>query len=169
MSGSLYSITIMCSAGLVLVAALHDAAVRTIPDWIPVSLALAGLGLRLWDGNAIAGLVIAVLLLVFFGILWLCGFIGGGDMKLIPAVALVLPPSGVPAFILCVALAGGPLALTYLALSFVVPRPGPGPRRGLAARILKAEAWRMHRRGPLPYALAIGAGALPVFINMFSR
>jgi prepilin peptidase CpaA len=90
-------------------------------------------------------------------------------MKLIPAVALVLPPSGTPGLILSVALAGGVLALIYLALSFVVPRPGPGPRRGFLARVLKAEAWRLHRHGPLPYALAIAVGAFPIFIETLSQ
>jgi prepilin peptidase CpaA len=160
---------IFISLGFLLAAGLHDAALRTIPNWIPASLATGGLVLRIQDGNAIAGLGIAALLLIILGVLWLRGFIGGGDMKLIPAVALVLPPSGTPGFILSVALAGGVLALIYLALSFVVPRPEPGPRHGFLARVRKAEAWRLHRHGPLPYALAIAGGALPIFIETLSR
>ena len=157
------------SVTLLLVAGLHDAVARTIPNWIPASLVIAGLFLRVQQGNAIAGAEIAALLLAILGALWLLGFIGGGDMKLIPAVALVLSPSDTLHFVLSVAIAGGALALIYLALSFVVRRPQPGPRHGLLARVLKAEAWRMHRRGPLPYALAIAGGALPIFINTFSR
>jgi prepilin peptidase CpaA len=157
------------SLGMLLLAALHDAALRTIPNWIPVSLAAGGLILRIQQGNAFAGVGIAALLLIVLGLLWLRGFIGGGDMKLIPAVALVLPPSGAAGFILYVALAGGVLALIYLVLPFVVPAPRPGPRRGFLARVLKAEAWRMHRHGPLPYALAIAGGALPIFIQTLSR
>jgi prepilin peptidase CpaA len=160
---------IVVSAGLLLAAGLHDAAARTIPNWIPASLALTGILLRVQQGNAMAGFGIAGLLLMILGVLWVRGFIGGGDMKLIPAVALVLPPSDAPVFVLSVAIAGGVLALIYLSLSLVVPRPRPGPRHGLLARLLKAEAWRMHRRGPLPYALAIAGGALPIFINTFSR
>ena len=157
---------LVVSIGLVLLAGLHDAAVRTIPNWIPATLAVAGLVLRFDQGNAIVGLTTAALLLATLGFLWLRGFIGGGDMKLIPAVALVLPPSHAPAFVLFVALAGGVLALIYLALSFVVSRPEPGLRRAFIARVLKAEAWRMHRRGPLPYAIAIAGGAMPVFMNV---
>jgi prepilin peptidase CpaA len=155
------------SLGLLVVAGLHDTAARTIPNWIPVNLAVAGLVLRIQQGNVLAGAGVALLLLTILGVLWLRGFIGGGDMKLIPAVAFVLPPSNAPYFVLSVAVAGGALALIYLALSLVVPRPGPGPRRGLLSRVLKAEAWRMHRRGPLPYALAIAGGALPLFITTF--
>jgi prepilin peptidase CpaA len=160
---------VFLSLGILLAAALHDAALRTIPNWVPASLAVGGLVLRVQEGNAMAGAGIATLLLIILGVLWLRGFIGGGDMKLIPAVALVLPPSGVPGFILSVALAGGALALIYLALPFVVPPPRPGPRRGFLARVFKAEAWRLHRHGPLPYALAIAGGALPIFIETLSR
>jgi prepilin peptidase CpaA len=166
MADPVASITVVFSAGLLLGALLHDVAVRTIPNWIPAGLAIAGLVLRVQQGNAIAGIGIALLLLIVLGALWLRGFIGGGDMKLIPAVAFVLPPSGVPAFVLSVAVAGGILALFYLALSFLVPRPGPGRRHGFLARMLKAEVWRMHRRGPLPYAVAVAVGALPSFINI---
>ena len=133
------------------------------PAWPP-----RGLVLRAHDGNAIAALGIAALLLIILGVLWLRGFIGGGDMKLIPAVAHRPAAVGRAAFILSVALAGGVLALLYLALSFFVPRPAPGPRRGFLARVLKAEAWRLHRRGPLPYAVAIAGGALPFFIETLS-
>ena len=120
------------------------------------------------DGKVIAGFGIAALLLTILGGLWLRGFIGGGDVKLIPAVALVLPPSSVPAFVLSVAIAGGVLALLYLVLPYLVQRPRPGPRRGLLARALKAEAWRVHRRGPLPYAVAIAGGALPIIVHTLS-
>jgi prepilin peptidase CpaA len=161
-------IILIFSLGLLLAAGLHDAAARTIPNWIPLNLAVAGLVLRVQQGNVLTGIGIAALLLTILGVLWRHGFIGGGDMKLISAVALVLPPSGDFNFVLFMAVAGGMLALIYLALSFVVRRPSPGPRHGLLARVLKAEAWRMSRRGPLPYALAIAAGALPIFIKTFS-
>ncbi len=156
------------AVGLLLGAALHDAAARTIPNWIPVSLAIIGLILRVQDASAAEGIGTAAVLLIILGALWLRGLIGGGDMKLIPAVALVLPPSGVPALVLSVSIAGGGLALLYLALSVVVRRPRPGPRRGLLARVVKAEAWRMHRRGSLPYAVAIAGGALPNIVKTFS-
>lgn len=158
----------LVGAGMILVAALHDAAARTIPNWIPACLAVAGLVLRVQDDQAIAGLGIAVLLLIILGALWLRGFIGGGDVKLIPAVALVLPPSSVPGFVLCMAITGGVLALLYLILPYLVQPPRPGRRRGLLARALKAEAWRVHRRGPLPYAVAIAGGALPIIVKTLS-
>jgi prepilin peptidase CpaA len=168
MTGSLAPVTLCFSVSLLLFAGLHDAAVRTIPNWIPTSLAVAGFALRIQQGNFIAGVAVAGLLLLILGVLWLRGFIGGGDMKLIPAVSLMLSPAGVAIFVLSAAIAGGVLSLIYRLMSCFVRRPGPGQRRGLLARVLKAEAWRMHRRGPLPYAVAIAAGALPILITTFS-
>jgi prepilin peptidase CpaA len=57
-------------------------------------------------------------------------------------------------------LAGGALALGFLGLRPFVPA-APGPRPAvLLARVLRAEGWRIRRRGPLPYAVAIAiAGA----------
>lgn len=160
------SIGLICLAvGLIVLAALHDAAARTIPNSIPLVLVGVGAGLRLLDGNLILGVAIAMLLFIMFAALWLRGFIGGGDAKLAAALSLVLPPAGIPYFILFVALAGGVLALIYLSLSYVIGRPRPGPRHGFLSRLIKAEAWRMHRRGPLPYAVAITAGALPILVK----
>lgn len=159
----------LLSVFLLVMAGLHDAAARTIPNWIPLALLAAGIVLRLWQGNLGPGLGNAAMLFAIFVALWRRGFIGGGDMKLIPAVALVLPPSDVLRFILFMTLAGGVLALIYIGLSHVVRRPRPGPRHGLLARVLKAEAWRMHRRGPLPYAVAIAFGALPIVFNIIPQ
>lgn len=169
MTENLAPIVALFGAALLVVAGLHDAAARTIPNWIPASLATAGLLLRLSQGSAVTALVNAAIVLGIAAALWRRGFIGGGDMKLIPAVALVLPPASLLQFLLFMTLAGGVLALIYLVLSFVVRRPRPGLRHGLLARVMKAEAWRMHRRGPLPYAVAIACGALPIFINTFSQ
>jgi prepilin peptidase CpaA len=158
----------VCGVGLLLTAALHDAATRTIPNWIPASLAVIGLASRVLEGEMIAGSAIAVAILALLIVLWLRGLIGGGDVKLIPAASLILPPHSVLNYILLVTVAGGILALLYLALSYLVRRPRPGQRRGLLARLSKAEAWRIHRRGPLPYAVAIATGAIPiVFKNIF--
>jgi prepilin peptidase CpaA len=152
---------------LLIAAAAHDAATRTIPNWISAGIAVAGLGLRVIDGGLLVGLGLAVGMFLLLGLLWLCGFMGGGDMKLIPAVSLVLPPASVPGYILLVSIAGGVLAALYLALSYVMRRPRPGQRHGFLSRVAKAEAWRMCRRGPLPYAVAIATGALPGFLRAF--
>ena len=64
--------------------------------------------------------------LVFAGC-WYCwrqGWIGGGDVKLLSACALLVPPASVPELVLTTAIAGGVLALFYLA-----PRATAAARR----------------------------------------
>jgi len=167
MSPSITLYLVICGSALLIAAALHDAAARTIPNWMPAGLATAGLVLRLRHGDLLLSLAIASLLFAGLWTLWLRGWMGGGDVKLIPAASLSIIPQYLPQYVLFVALAGGILALVYLALSNFVRRPRPGNPRNFVARIVKAEAWRMHRRGPLPYAVAITTGALPfIFKNL---
>jgi prepilin peptidase CpaA len=160
---------LLCGILLLACAALHDVVARTIPNWMPLCLTALGLALRIFDGKVIVASVIAATLLILLGLLWLRGLLGGGDVKLIPAASLVFPPSYVPEYVLFVATAGGILALVYLAASRLTRRPRPGLRRGFVARVRKAEAWRMHRGGPLPYAIAIAAGAVPFVFKTLSE
>jgi prepilin peptidase CpaA len=140
-------------------AALHDLAARTVPNWVPAGIAALGLGLHLGDQRFL--LAAAAGGAVFLGAesLWFRGWLGGGDVKLLAAASFALPPSTICSFLLAVALSGGALATIYLVAPRFVQRPPPGRRRGLTTRILKAEAWRAHRGGPLPYAVAIATGA----------
>lgn len=149
-------------------AATHDAATRTIPNWIAACIVLLGIAARLLGGDLIASLAAASLLFAACVFAWSRGWLGGGDAKLAAAFALVPAHGQVAGFVLATALAGGLLALLYLALSRIVPRPAPGPRQGLLARVLKAEAWRISRCGPLPYAVAIAAGGIHVLHSPLS-
>lgn len=151
---------VLAALALLAFAALHDLAARIIPDWVSLALLPIGFWLRLWNGGAIWSLL--ALLLVFAGavLVWRLGALGGGDVKLLTAATPLLPPAEVPALLAAVALAGGALALLYLLL-----RPwlrGKAPRgrpHGLPARVLRVERWRIGRGGPLPYGIAIAAGA----------
>lgn len=154
-------------AALLVYAAMHDAAMRTIPNWISASLVPLGIAARLLGGDLIASLTAASLLFVACVFAWSRGWLGGGDAKLAAAFALVPAHGQVVDFIVATALAGGGLALIYLVLSRIVPRPSPGPRRSLLARAAKAEAWRISRCGPLPYAVAIAVGGIYVLHSPF--
>lgn len=146
-------------AGLALLAAaLHDLAARTIPNALCLAVAVAGLLLRTLVGDLPAGLLAAAAVFLLALLAWRCGAMGGGDVKLLAACALLPPPAAVPGLVLAVALAGGLLALVYLALGRLLPRPGAARRAGLPGRALRAEAWRIRRGGPLPYAVAIALG-----------
>ncbi len=162
-------VLVIIAAALLLVAAVHDLATRTIPNCVPAVLAIVGISLRAAHGGLLPELGLAAGLLLILGFLWSRGLLGGGDAKLLVATALLLPPAGFVAFLLAVAVAGGVLSVAYLALSFVVRRPAPGRRTGFFARVLKAEAWRVSRRGPLPYGAAIAAGALLFLLPALDR
>jgi prepilin peptidase CpaA len=149
---------------LLIVASLHDVAVRTIPNAICLSLAGIGLLLRLADGNMAGALITAAIVLAATMICCLRGWMGGGDVKLLSAAVLLLPPSRVGDVIFAVGLAGALLALAYILLRRLVPRPGPRPASRLA-RIWRTELFRIRRGGPLPYGVGIAAGAILVLLT----
>ena len=153
-------------------AAWRDIATRSIPD--SISLVLAGLGLLLrWhEGWAPLGLSLLAALGLFL-ILLTCharGLLGGGDVKLLTALALGLPPLGSYQLVVATALAGGVLAIAYLVLHRALSARGGAlsPRgRGepLLRRIVSVEARRIRARGPLPYGVAIAVGGALVLLQ----
>jgi prepilin peptidase CpaA len=156
------------AAAILCLAALHDVVARTVPNWMPIALVAVGIAERILDGRVVAGLFAAALVFMLSGACWRRGWLGGGDVKLLAAAALAVPPMAVPPFAVAVALAGGVLGLVYLALGRVIPaRAGPsgiGRRMPLLSRALRIESWRLRRGGPLPYAIAIAAGGLFVLL-----
>jgi prepilin peptidase CpaA len=162
----LTALSVALSAAVLLAAALHDIAFRTVPNWMPAVLFLAGCLARGLGGTLLAGLAIG--LAVFLGgmLCWHRGWLGGGDVKLLAATAVVVPPVLAASLLLDVALSGGILAILYLALGQFVQASPNGPRPpGLLRRIWRAERFRICRRGPLPYASAIVAGAFLVLFK----
>jgi prepilin peptidase CpaA len=156
---------------LLVYAALHDIAARTVPNWLPLCLMLLGCGARLTDHSLLAGVAVALATFVALFGLWLAGTMGGGDVKLWAATALLIPPLLQPelAFLFRVLLFGGALAILYLLLRFCVPRPRASRQGNRLRRIVRAEAWRIGRHAPLPYACAIAAGALATLLPLFQR
>ena len=148
--------------GLLAVAAWHDLAARTIPNRLPLLVALVGLAQRAAGGQIAPGLAAGALVFAAAVWCWRRGWLGGGDVKLLGASALLVPPLLVPALLAAIAIAGAGLALVYLlARRWVRPAGGTRPA-GLLARALRAERWRIARGGPLPYAVAIALGVLAV-------
>lgn len=127
------------------VAAATDLRARIIPDSVPLAI-LALFGVRALLGEApdwpwhlaVGAGVFAVCLALFAR-----GWLGGGDAKLIPAVALWAGPDRLALFLLAMTLAGGVLALVMLA------------RRRLAGGEDRTESPQDRE---LPYALAIAGG-----------
>ena len=144
---------------LLFFSVLTDLRAREIPDWVSLVFLLLGL-IRLshtgW-GALVGGGVIFV---CAFG-LWLAGFMGGGDVKLIASSALLFPPFWQIRYILDIAIAGGFLAVLYLILRKVVSVPATP----LYGRTLRAECWRIRRGSALPYAVAIAGGFVVVALQ----
>jgi prepilin peptidase CpaA len=151
---------LLASAAILVAAALHDIATRTVPNWMAGMLALLGLASQVLHFPAFEGLLASVVVFVLSAFCWRRGWMGGGDVKLLAAASLVVPPHHVIQFITVVALIGALLACIYLAARRVVAAPGAYRPSHLIARAIRVERWRIRRSGPLPYALAIAAGFL---------
>ena len=147
-------------AALLIFAALRDIAARAVPNWVSVAILACGLALHAATGGLLAGSICGLIVFVCAALVWHRGWLGGADVKLLGAAAAAVSPASVVPLLLAVSLAGGVLALIYLLLSACVPKPSPGRPGCIPARLLKAETWRIRRRGPLPYAVAIAAGGL---------
>jgi prepilin peptidase CpaA len=149
-------------------AALHDVLARTVPNWMPMALAGVGILQSALDERLIASLTVGATVFILSGLCWKRGWLGGGDVKLLGAVAVAMPPVAVPTFIAAVAMAGGVLSLVYLALGRLLPglrKQHPiGRAVGLLSRAWRLERWRLSRGGPLPYAVAIAAGGMFILL-----
>ena len=152
---------VLVVAGLTLfgLACLQDWALRLVPNRVPAAIALAGLAARFLDGTLFGGIIASATIFLAAAALWRRGWLGGADVKLFAAGALLVPPASAIGFVLASCVAGGGLALAYLALSCVVPAPAAKRPIGRLRRYLRLEQRRLRRRGPLPYATAIAAGA----------
>jgi prepilin peptidase CpaA len=159
---------ILAGLALLLFAALHDIGFRTVPDCVSVALLAIGICWRLADRPALLlpGAAITITILLFTYWLWRRGWMGGGDVKLLTAAGMFVPPWLVPQLIFGTALAGGVLAIFYFLGGVVVKRPrGAARPANFIARVLRCEQWRLSRRGPLPYATAIAAGGVLATLN----
>lgn len=85
------------------------------------------------------------------------GVFGGGDAKLLAAIALWLGFDDLLPYLLCVAITGGSLAVMIL-MARQVPLPRP----------LLGQPWahRLHKEGGgIPYGIALAAGVLMIYPN----
>jgi prepilin peptidase CpaA len=92
---------------------------RTIPNWLNAAIALGAIpfwwasGLHLWPDVALhVGVALGVFAL--FALAFQLGMMGGGDVKMVAAVALWLPPLAVLQLLVIMSLAGGLLTLALL-------------------------------------------------------
>lgn len=143
-------------AALVLYGAWSDARALRIPNWVSLALLslfyptalVAGIGLEAIAWHTGAG---AVVLLVGF-ILFALGLFGGGDAKLMAAVALWVGWRDVLVFAFAMVLVGGVLSVLVVLL-----------RKGLGMWpdwLVKSAHGLFTPNKAVPYGIAIAAGAL---------
>ncbi len=147
---------------LMICAALWDLTTLQIPNWLSLAVlisfvAFAALGpLDAADIFGRIGLGAAVL--VGGTLLFMKGFAGGGDVKLLAAAAVWVGWRGFPLYLAVTVLIGGVLALLFLAF-----------RRLKLPRSWASVAWvrRLHNPGEgIPYGAAIGVAGVLVFDDL---
>lgn len=145
---------------LVILGALRDVTSYTIPNWVSGLLILGFFPAALIIGlapmviGAHVGIFAAALAvgMAMFALNW----IGGGDAKLFAAAALWFGWPAISSFLVFTAVAGGAFTLILLSLRSPLLRP----------YVLSGPRWfgRLASQGePIPYGVAIAAGALLAF------
>jgi prepilin peptidase CpaA len=160
----------LAGAALFGLAALQDIARRLVPNGVPLAIAAVGVALRVIDGTlpAAVGAALAVFLVAF--LCWRRGWMGGADVKLFAAGALLVPPGAVLAFVLATSVAGGVLGIAYWLVGRLAARPTTVIRSAtrpssLLRRWARIERRRLRRGGPLPYAVAVSVGACCILLQ----
>jgi Flp pilus assembly protein protease CpaA len=146
---------------LLLYVAMSDIATRTIRNEICLVLALLGIAVQFASPmHATESLIVATILFLLLLVIYERGWIGGGDVKLLVALAIGLPLMGVIQLLTITTLAGGVLALVHLMMR-LMPYPRLAPvGSSLVHRVYAVERWRNLRHAPLPYGVAIACGGI---------
>nr|WP_321985764.1 A24 family peptidase [uncultured Lichenicoccus sp.] len=150
---------------LLLIAALGDIARRRVANRLSLLLALDGVLLQAIHGDVITSCLASASVFIAAIFCWRAGLMGGGDVKLLAAAALLVPPRLVPGLVVAIALAGGVLGLLYVGLRLLVGKPSGRHSRVLLRRLLRIEQYRIWRGFSLPYASAIAAGAAFILLE----
>ncbi|MGY2905425.1 A24 family peptidase [Bradyrhizobium sp. URHC0002] len=146
---------------LLLYVATIDIATRLIRNDICLALALLGIaGQFASPMQLVESLIAATILFLLLFMIYQRGSIGGGDVKLLVALSIGLPLTGVIQLLTVTSLAGGVLALVHLMMR-ALPYPNPAPAgSSLVRRVYAIERRRHLRHAPLPYGVAIACGGI---------
>ena len=142
---------------LLAVAGCSDVLKLKIPNAIPLAI-VALFAIDLLIGGRVeaplAHLQAMLLALAILLPLFALDMLGGGDVKLLAAVALWLGMSKLALLLILVGMVGGVFALVWLALRWLI-------RRGLPGRALPSS---LEAGAPLPFALPIMIVAIPLLL-----
>jgi prepilin peptidase CpaA len=153
-----------------LLSATTDLRDRIIPNELVLLIAASGLAMGLITRPELlpVSLLAAFIVLMGLGVLSHFDVMGGGDVKLIAALSLLVAPQQIGSLLLGIMLAGGLLGGLYyvarhrLARRIAVPSDaGRAVRRnGRLSTLAESERARIAAGEPMPYALAITGGVL---------
>ena len=159
---------LVVGVGILAVIAYGDVCTRRIPNALSLAIAILGL-IRLvlvWDRVA-AGHTIVAAAVIFAStfLLFRRGSIGGGDAKLITAMALLVGAGDLFSFLFLMSLCGGALALAILARDKLRPwfRPVSRPARMPCATEAKGSS-AVAPQSTVPYGVAIAAAGVITLI-----
>lgn len=149
------------------IAAVIDFRTYRIPNWLTGLAILVGLSLHTF-ANQLPGFVFslegAVLGLGLFIILYMCGWMGAGDVKLFAAVGSFLGPAQAISAAIVIALVGGLLALLVLGFYQGWRKTGLWLWSYVQAMVLTRSVRGLtpvQGAAPkVPYAVAIGLGTI---------
>jgi prepilin peptidase CpaA len=140
--------------GALAIALLHaaytDIVRREIEDWLNAGIALAAplfwwaTGLNLWPDMALQ-LALGAGVFVFFALMFAIGAMGGGDVKLLGAIALWFPWQVMVKVAIAMSLVGAALTVLIVAIHKIRRKPGqPEVPYGVAIAI--AALWPIGER-----------------------
>ncbi len=125
-------------------AAISDIRHRRIANWLNIVIAAGAplfwfaSGMATWPDMAIQ-LGLAFVVFWVFAALFAMGLLGGGDVKLLGAIALWIAPIAFLNVLLIMAFVGGAMAVVF---------------------VVRRTVWKPKTPGTLPYGVAITIGAL---------
>jgi prepilin peptidase CpaA len=150
MSGGFSWILIALLAGGLVAASVYDWRSRTIPNGLNAGIALLAIpfwwasGLALWPDVALQVGIAAIVFALFVGAFAL-GAMGGGDVKMIGALALWLPPIAVLELLVIMSIAGGVLTLAMV-IPHRIARSAGQPEIPYGIAIAFAGLWLISER-----------------------
>jgi prepilin peptidase CpaA len=148
-------------------AIITDFKTLLIPNWISLALigvfavfALFFVGVDAIGGHLFVMGIVLALAIAFF----VAGWMGGGDVKFMSAMALWMGPEHIVPFVTLMALLGAALAISLIFLN----RHGSSLGTRVQELPLVARLTQLARDGQCPYGVAIGVAGLLVSMQVFA-
>ena len=164
----MHTAVLVVGIGVFAFIAYSDVRTRRIPNALSLAIAILGLIRIILVHDLVAAehtLAVAAAVFAVAFLLFSCGTVGGGDAKLVTAVALLIGYQELFGFLFLMSLGGGALALVILARDRLGTRwrGVPWPAR-MPSPTEATEASAVAPRSTVPYGVAIAAAGVITLI-----